>query len=71
MNEATAIYTVVIGLGALLGVMAPIVKLNNTITKLIATIEFINKENQRQDDRINNHSERINDLEKRVTKLEK
>ncbi|MFR7590202.1 MAG: hypothetical protein ACLUVC_02065 [Longibaculum sp.] len=71
MNEAQAVYTVIIGVGALIGVMAPVIKLNNSITKLTTTIEFMNQENKRQDDRLNAHSKTLDDHEKRISHLEK
>ena len=70
MDEANAIYTVIIGVGALIGVMAPVIKLNNSITKLTTTIEFMNKENKRHDDRLNAHSKTLDDHEKRISHLE-
>ena len=70
MDEATAIYTVIIGLGALIGVMAPIMKLNNTITRLITTIDFINIENSHQNEKLDEHTKKLDDHEKRITKLE-
>lgn len=71
MDEAQAIYTVIIGVGALLIVMAPVIKLNNSITKLTSTIEFMIKDNQRQDDRLDSHSKTLDDHEKRISHLEK
>lgn len=71
MNEAQAIYTVIIGVGALIGVMAPVIKLNNSITKLTTTLEFLTKENKRQDDRLDAHSKTLDDHEKRISHLEK
>lgn len=70
MFEAYAIYVVVLGVGALIGVMTPVIKLNNSITKLTTTIEFLHKENQQQNERINSHSLKLDDHEKRITKLE-
>lgn len=70
MDEAQAIYTVIIGVGALIGVMAPVIKLNNSITKLTTTIEFMNHENKRQDDRLDAHSKTLDDHEKRISHLE-
>lgn len=71
MDEAQAIYTVIIGVGALIGVMAPVIKLNNSITKLTTTLEFLTKENKRQDDRLDAHSKTLDDHEKRISHLEK
>lgn len=70
MTEAQAIYTVIIGAGALIGVMTPILKLNNSITKLTTTIEFLDSENKRQDARLDAHSRELDDHEKRISHLE-
>lgn len=71
MTEAQAVYTVIIGAGALLGVMTPVLKLNNSITKLTTTIEFLDNENKRQDARLDAHSRELDDHEKRISHLEK
>lgn len=71
MDEAQAIYTVIIGVGGLLVVMTPIIKLNNSITRLTTTLQFMNEENKRQDDRLDSHSSKLDDHEKRIGKLEK
>lgn len=71
MDEAQAIYTVIIGVGALLAFMAPVIKLNNSITKLTTTIEFLNADNKRQDERLDAHSKTLDDHEKRISHLEK
>lgn len=70
MNEASAVYSVVIGLGALLGVMTPVIKLNNSITKLTTTIEYMNEDNKRHEQRLNSHSIKLDDHEKRISNLE-
>lgn len=70
MDEATALYTVIIGVGALIGVMTPIIKLNNSITKLITTMEFLCKENAQQTERLDSHSKQLDDHERRITTLE-
>lgn len=70
MIEAYAIYLVIIGLGALIGVMTPVIKLSNSITELTTTLEFLHKENQHQNERIDSHSRKLDDHEKRITKLE-
>lgn len=71
IGEAEAVYTVVLGVGALIGVMAPVLKLNNSITKLTTMIEYINKDNKRRDDRLDSHSKTLDDHEKRISHLEK
>lgn len=71
MNEAQAIYTVIIGIGALLGVMTPVIKLNNSITKLTTTIDYMADRSRRQDARLDAHSKELDDHEKRISHLEK
>lgn len=71
MNEAQAIYTVIIGIGALIGVMTPVLKLNNSITKLTTAIEYMVTDNKRQDARLDAHSRELDDHEKRIGRLEK
>lgn len=71
MKEADAIYAVIIGGGALIGIMTPIIKLNNSITKLTTTLEYMRNDNLKQDDRLDSHSDKLDDHEKRLTKLER
>lgn len=71
MSDAEAVYAIIIGSGTLIGVMTPIIKLNNSITKLTTTLEYMRDDNLRQDDRLDNHSQKLDDHEKRLTKLEK
>lgn len=71
MTEAQAIYTVIIGIGALIGVMTPVLKLNNSITKLTTAIEYMAEDNRRQDMRLDAHSKELDDHERRINLLEK
>lgn len=71
MNEAQAVYTVIIGAGALIGVITPIIKLNNSIVKLTNTIEFMVSDNKRQDSRLDAHAKELDDHERRISHLEK
>jgi hypothetical protein len=70
MNEAQAIYTVIIGVGALSGVIMPVIKLNNSITKLTSAIEYMGTDNKRQDTRLDAHSKELDDHERRISHLE-
>ncbi len=70
MTEAQAIYTVIIGVGALIGVMTPVLKLNNSITKLTSTIEYMVSDNKRQDARLDAHARELDDHERRISHLE-
>lgn len=71
MTEAQAVYTVIIGVGALIGVMAPVLKLNNSITKLTTAIEYMASDNKRQDARLDAHSKELDEHERRISRLEK
>lgn len=62
IGEAEAVYAVVIGGGALIAFIAPIVKLNNNITRLTTTLEHILKDIKTQDNRINIHGKEIDEL---------
>ena len=68
MTEAQAVYTVIIGVGALIGVMTPVLKLNNSITK---ALDYMASDNRRQDARLDAHSKELDDHEKRISHLEK
>ena len=70
MNEAQAIYTVIVGVGALLGVITPVIKLNNSITKLTSAIEYMSADNKRRDSRLDAHARELDDHEKRISHLE-
>lgn len=71
MDQAEAFYTVIIGVGALIGVMEPIIKLNTNIVRLTTLLENVASDNARQDDRLDKHSKVLDDHEKRIGKLEK
>ncbi|MCR0403714.1 hypothetical protein MKC49_04335 [[Clostridium] innocuum] len=66
MNEAEAIYTVVIGCGALAVVIAPIMKLNASIVKLNANFENMLEHDKIRDNRINKHGQEIDELGERL-----
>lgn len=70
MNEAQALYTVVVGGGALLGVIAPILKLSNSITKLTTALEYMSDYTHKQDLRLDAHSKELDDHERRISHLE-
>ena len=65
MTEAQAVYTVIIGVGALIGVMTPVLKLNNSITKLTTALDYMATDNRRQDARLDAHSKEL-DARQRV-----
>ena len=71
MTGAQAVYTVIIGVGTLIGVMTPVLKLNNSITKLTTALDYMATDNRRQDARLDAHSKELDDHEKRISHLEK
>lgn len=71
MDESEAIYMVVIGVGALIGVITPIIKLNTSIVKLTTVMEHLVEDDKKQDKRLNSHSRQLDNHEERIIKLEK
>ncbi len=65
MAEADAIYAVVIGVGAIIGIMAPVIKLNTSITRLTALLERVSADNEKQDKLIETHGKQIDNIVKR------
>lgn len=53
-----------------IAVVTPIVKLNNNITHLSATIRSLNENMHKSDERLTKHGIRLDDHEHRITKLE-
>lgn len=71
MTEAQAVYSLLVGGSLLIGAITPILKLNNSITKLTTALEYMNTDNKRQDARLDAHSRELDDHEKRISHLEK
>ena len=59
MDEATAIYTIVLGGGALIAIVAPILKLNTSIVNLTTSIDHMKELDIVRDKRITKHGEEI------------
>lgn len=59
MDEATAIYTVVLGGGALIAIITPMLKLNTSIVNLTNAIEHMKELDLVRDKRITKHGEEI------------
>ncbi len=70
MNEATAIYNVIIGGGALIAFMAPIIKLNSSIIRLTEAIKNLEQKGDAREARISKHREEIDMLKERMYKKE-
>ena len=84
MDETNAIGYVVLGLGALIGIITPILKLNTTITKLNSNFEHMNENDKKRDESIDEmendialinkvqfeHKTCLKNHEDRITKLE-
>lgn len=67
-------WEIVVGLIALVGfvisIMTPITKLNTAITKLTCSVDSLNNNMAKNEQRISNHGKEIDKLEHRVTRLE-
>lgn len=66
MDTASAVATVVIGAGALVGIITPLLKLNSSIVKLTAKIDQLIDDMTRNERRITKHGEEIERLETTV-----
>ena len=70
MSQAEFTGMLIVGIGALIGIITPIVKLNVNIAKLNATLDHLGDDYRRTETRLNSHSEKIDDHDTRITKLE-
>ncbi len=70
MNEAAAIYNIIIGSGALIVFMTPIIKLNSSIIRLAETIKNLEQKGIDREARITKHEEEIDTLKERMYKKE-
>ena len=59
MNEANAVYTIVLGGGALIALITPILKLNTSIVNLTSAIEHMKELDEVRDRRITKHGQEI------------
>lgn len=70
MDEATNIGNLIIGAAAVFAVVAPMLKLNSSIVKLIIKVDQLTSDINRNEGRITKHGMEIEDLDKRVTNHE-
>lgn len=61
-EEARAVYTVIIGVSLLIGIITPILKLNSNIVKLNSNFEYMMKNDEIRDKRIENHGKEIDKI---------
>lgn len=57
------------GIGALIGVLTPIIKLSMAISKLTTTVEILNKSLGRIEQAVDKNSEEINEIKVQIAKL--
>lgn len=60
----------IIGLGALTAIIAPIIKLNSSITKLDTTLDNMAQNDRTRDKRINAHAVQLDEHEKQLVNHE-
>ena len=70
MDTASGIVAVVLGGGALVGIITPILKLNSSIVNLTSKIEELTKNMNRNEQRITKHGAEIEQLERQVDRHE-
>ena len=70
MDEATNIGNLIIGAAAVFAVVAPMLKLNSSIVKLIIKVDQLTSDINRNEGRITKHEMEIEDIDKRVTNHE-
>lgn len=70
MAQSEFIGMLVFGLGALVSIIAPIIKLNSSITALSVTLQNMSDNDNVRDSRLSSHSEQLDDHEKRLTEHE-
>ena len=59
MDEANMIGVVVIGAGALISILAPLFRINSSITRMQSSVDHMLENDKRRDERINNHGREI------------
>lgn len=66
MDTASAVGIVVVGVGALAGIITPILKLNGSIVKLTARIDQLIEDMSRNEQRITKHGQEIEQVRAQV-----
>lgn len=68
MSEATMIGSLVIGAGALITILVPILKVSAKITHIQSSVDHMIENDKRRDERINNHGREIDMVVRQVDK---
>ena len=68
--EWTVVTALVVLVGLFLTVGRPILQLNQAITKLQISVDRLESYQNKQDDRLDAHSQKLDDHERRITTLE-
>lgn len=66
MDEANMIGVVVIGAGALISILAPLFRINSSITRMQSSVDHMLENDKRRDERINNHGREIDAVVRQV-----
>ena len=66
MDEANMIGVVVIGAGALISILAPLFRINSSITRMQSSVDHMLENDRRRDERINKHGNEIDEEVRQV-----
>lgn len=66
MDEANMIGVVVIGAGALISILAPLFRINSSITRMQSSVDHMLENDRRRDERINKHGNEIDEVVRQV-----
>lgn len=68
MDESTLIGTLVIGIGSLISILVPILKVSAKITHMQSSMNYMLENDKRRDERINNHGRELDMVVRQVDK---
>lgn len=68
MDEATMLGTLLIGIGSLITILVPILKVSSKITHIQSSVDHMIENDKRRDERINNHGREIDMVVRQVDK---
>ncbi len=70
MSEAEIMWTVILGIGALITITTPLIRLNGNITKLNIKLDNINSHDAVRDKRLDAHAKQLDEHEKIIAEHE-
>lgn len=68
MDEAKLLGTLLIGIGSLMTILIPIIRISSNITNIKASVDHMLENDKRRDERINNHGKEIDMVVRQVDK---